>query len=75
MGLAQELVAERAGLSVPAVRRAERGEPKVALDTVLRIAEVLRIDQHMVSSIDPLNHDVGRARAELLKRKRARRSS
>lgn len=74
LGLSQELAAQRAHISVPALRRVERGDPGVSLGTLMKLADVLRVDQHMVKAVDPLNHDLGRARAHMLTRKRAKRS-
>ena len=74
LGLSQEVAAQRAHISVPALRRVEKGDPGVTLGTLMKLADVLRMDQHMVKAIDPLNHDLGRARAHMLMRKRVKKS-
>lgn len=74
LGLSQEIAAQRAHISVPALRRVEKGDPGVSLGILMKLADVLRMDKHVVDAIDPLNHDLGRARAHMLNRKRAKRS-
>ena len=74
LGITQEIAAQRAYLSAPAVRRAERGDPGVSMATFIKLAGVVCMDQFLVEAIDPLNHDLGQARAHMLNRKRAPRS-
>lgn len=71
LGISQEIAAQRAYLSIPAVRRAERGDPGVSMATFIKLASVVGMDQFLVDAIDPLNHDLGQARAHMLHRKRA----
>lgn len=73
LGLSQELAAQRAYISVPALRRVERGDPGVSLGTVMKLADVLHMDEHIIDAVEPLNHDLGRARAHMLGRKRAQK--
>lgn len=74
LGLSQQLAADRARISVPALRRAEKGDPGASLGTIMKLADVLRMDDQILKAVDPLNHDLGRARAHMLSRKRAQRS-
>ncbi|HIX00940.1 MAG TPA: helix-turn-helix transcriptional regulator [Candidatus Nesterenkonia stercoripullorum] len=74
LGLSQQLAADRARISVPALRRVENGDPGVSLGTIMKLTDVLRMDDQIVKAVDPLNHDLGRARAHMLSRKRAQRS-
>jgi len=74
LGITQKIAAQRAYISVPALRRAERGDPGVSMATFISLANVLDMDRFLVEAIDPLNHDLGQARAHMLNRKRAPRS-
>ncbi|MFH5880324.1 helix-turn-helix domain-containing protein [Arthrobacter sp. NA-172] len=74
LGLSQELAADRANLSMPTLRRIERGDTGVRLGSVLALMEVLNLTEQFIQSSDPLSTDLGRARAHLLGRQRARRS-
>lgn len=73
LGITQEIAAQRAYLSTPAVRRAERGDPGTSMGTFIKLANVLNMDELLVDAIDPLNHDLGVARSHMLNRKRAPR--
>lgn len=46
MGLTQEELAKMAGLSTMSIRRYEKGERIITDETLMRIAEVLKIDWH-----------------------------
>lgn len=72
LGLSQELTAERANVSLPALRRIERGDGGVRLGTFLAVAQVLNLTERITGATDPLNTDLGRMRAHLLGRQRAR---
>jgi len=61
--LTQEQVAQRAGVSRSAYVRLERGEPGVSLDVVMRVLTIMRLADSVVEALDPLNTDLGRARA------------
>lgn len=70
LGLPQELVAERANISRSTLIKLERGAG-AKLETFLSVAKVLGIAERLVESTDPLNTDLGRARAFMLSRQRA----
>ncbi len=72
LGLTAEQVSERAGITRDTLRRIENGNPKVGFDAVLRVARALGVLDDLADSVDPLRSELGRARAELLNRKRAR---
>lgn len=72
LGLTAEQVSERAGITRDTLRRLETGNPKVGFDVVLRVARALGVIDALTSALDPLQTDLGRARAALLHRKRAR---
>lgn len=75
LGLSQELAAERADISIPTLRRIERGDPGVRLGSVLALASILGFGERITEAVDPLNTDLGRLRAHTLGRRRAARSS
>ena len=68
-----ELLADRAGISVPTIRRLLR-EGAGSLENYLRVARVLGLLDTAVSASDPLNTDIGRLRADEDTPKRVRRS-
>lgn len=72
LGLTAEQVSERAGISRDTLRKLETGNPTVGFDVVLRVARALGVVDALTGSLDPLQTDLGRARAALLNRKRAR---
>lgn len=67
-----ELLAERANLSVPTVRRL-LNEGAGAFENFLRVARILGLLQGVEDATDPLNTPIGRARAEQDVPKRVRR--
>jgi len=71
-GLTAQQVCERASISLPTLRKLERGDGTVRLDSALQVARALGILDSIVDAADPLRTDLGRARADLLHRKRAR---
>lgn len=71
LGLSQQLAAERADISIPTLRRIERGDSGVRLGSVLALASILGIGERIVEAADPLNTDLGRLRAHTLGRRRA----
>ncbi|MGW9113684.1 helix-turn-helix domain-containing protein [Microbacterium sp. NPDC055683] len=73
-GVSQRLLAERAGISVPALRRVEAGDPGVRFGNVVAVLHALQLADRVVEATDPLSTDVGRLRAHLLGRERAPRS-
>ena len=67
-----DLLAERANLSVPTVRRL-LNEGAGTLENFLRVARILGLLQGVEDATDPLNTPIGRARAEQDVPKRVRR--
>lgn len=67
-----ELLAERANLSVPTVRRL-MNEGAGTFENFLRIARILGLLQGVEDATNPLNTPIGRARAEQDVPKRVRR--
>ena len=57
-----ELLAERAGISVPTVRALLR-EGRGSFENFLRVARILGLLDHAVQATDPLNTPEGRLRA------------
>ena len=68
-----ELLAERANLSVPTVRKL-LNEGSGSFESFLRIARILGMLQNVEDATDPLRTPIGRARAEQDVPKRVRRS-
>jgi transcriptional regulator with XRE-family HTH domain len=64
LGLTAEQVAERAGISRSTLRRLEKGETAVTLETFLNVARVLGQLDRAVEALDPFETDLGRARAD-----------
>lgn len=67
-----ELLAERANLSVPTVRRL-LNEGAGTFENFLRVARILGLLRGVEDATDPLNTPIGRARAEQDVPKRVRR--
>lgn len=67
-----DLLAERANLSVPTVRRL-LNEGAGTFENFLRVARILGLLQGVENATDPLNTPIGRARAEQDVPKRVRR--
>lgn len=67
-----ELLAERANLSVPTVRRL-LNEGAGTFENFLRVARILGLLQGVEDATDPLNTPIGRARAEQDVPKRVRK--
>lgn len=66
--------AERAGISVPTLRLIERGEAhRVGFGAILGLARVYGVEKLLLDGIEPLNTELGVARAALMNRKRASR--
>ncbi len=72
LGLTAEQVAERADITRDTLRKLEHGDPTVGFYVVLRVARSLGILDTLTEALDPLNTDLGRARAGLLNRQRVR---
>ncbi|PQZ87312.1 transcriptional regulator [Arthrobacter sp. MYb227] len=73
LGLSQELVAERANISRSTLIKLEQGSGG-KLETFLNVVKVLGISERLEVAVDPLETDLGRARAYMLNRQRAPRS-
>lgn len=71
LDLSQELVAERAGISAPTLRRIEAGDPGVRFGNVVEVMEVLGLGQRLLDAVEPLNTDLGRLRSASMDRQRA----
>ncbi|GAA2545029.1 transcriptional regulator with XRE-family HTH domain [Neomicrococcus aestuarii] len=69
LGLTQELVAQRAGISRSTLIKLEQGAG-AKLETFLTVAKVLGIADRVQEAVEPLNTDLGRARSRLLGRQR-----
>jgi transcriptional regulator with XRE-family HTH domain len=72
LGLTAEQVAERADVTRDTLRKLEHGDPTVGFHVVLKVARSLGILDSLTGALDPLNTDLGRARAALLSRQRVR---
>lgn len=75
LGLSQKLAAARADISIPTLRRIERGETGVQLGSVLALMNILGLSDRLDEATDPLNTELGKLRAPLLGRQRARKQS
>lgn len=69
-----ELLAERANLSVPTVRKL-LNEGAGSFENFLRVARILGLLEGVERATDPLNTPIGRARAEEDTPQRVRRAS
>ena len=56
-------VAERAGISQGTLHKIEKGDPSVGLSAFLEVLRSLGLLDAFTESLDPLNSDLGRARA------------
>ena len=74
-GLSQEMLAARADLSAQTVRGIENGTGTVSTENLLRVTHVLGLLDGLITSTDPLNSPVGRARANERLPQRVRRSA
>lgn len=70
LGLTTVQVAERADITRDTLRKLEHGDPTVSFHVVLRVARALGVLDTLAQALDPLDTDLGRARAGLLDRKR-----
>jgi len=62
--LTAQQLAERAGVSRSTLSKLENGDSSVGFDVVLRVARALGVLQRLEDSLDPLDTDLGRARAD-----------
>lgn len=72
LGLTAAQVADRADISRDTLRKLEHGDPGVSFHVVLRVARALGILETLTQALEPLDTDLGRARAGQLERKRIR---
>ncbi|WP_454117648.1 helix-turn-helix domain-containing protein [Microbacterium lacticum] len=72
LGLTAQQVSERAGITRDTLRKIEAGDPGVGFGNVAQVLRALGVLDQAVSSIDPLESDIGRLRAGNLTKKRAR---
>ena len=63
-GLTQSQLADRAGVSINALRRLEGADPGVRFGTVLRILRGLGVLEQVSTALDPYASDIGRLRSE-----------
>ena len=55
-------VAERAGISLGTLSKIENGDPSVSLSAFLEVVRSVGLLNSLTAGLDPLNHDLGRAR-------------
>ncbi|BDZ64922.1 helix-turn-helix domain-containing protein [Agromyces mangrovi Wang et al. 2018] len=72
LGLTAAQVADRADVTRDTLRKLETGDSTVGFHVVLRVARALGVLDSFTSAVDPLDTDLGRARAGQLDRKRVR---
>ncbi len=72
--LTAEELSDRAGVSVPTLRRIESGNPGVSFESVARVLLILGRLEALVETTDPYETDLGRARADQVLPQRVRRS-
>ena len=70
--LTAQQLAERAGVSRSTLSKLENGDSSVGFDVVLRVARALGVLQRLEDALDPLDTDLGRARADERLPKRVR---
>lgn len=75
MELTAEELSARAGISAPALRRIESGNPGVSFENVARVLLVLGQLEKTIRATDPYESDLGRAQATRALPKRVRRPS
>jgi len=71
LGLSQELVAARARTTRQTLARLENGDETVGTGVLWAVIDVLGLSQRVMDAVEPLNTDLGRARADKLGRQRA----
>jgi transcriptional regulator with XRE-family HTH domain len=72
LGLTAAQVADRADITRDTLRKLEHGDPSVGFHVVLKTARALGVLDTLTEALDPLRTDLGRARADMLLRKRIR---
>ena len=61
--LTAQQLSERAGVSRSTLSKLENGDSSVGFDVILRVARALGVLQRLEDALDPLDTDLGRARA------------
>jgi len=62
--LTAQQLAERAGVSRSTLSKLENGDSSVGFDVILRVARALGVLERLEDALDPLDTDLGRARAD-----------
>jgi len=75
LNLTAEELSDRAGISAPALRRIETGNPGVSFESVSRVLLVLGRLEPVIRATDPYETDLGRAQASWALPQRVRRSA
>jgi transcriptional regulator with XRE-family HTH domain len=73
LGLTAKQVAERAEISTVTYSKIENGASGASLKNILKVAKALGILEKILTSTDPYETDLGRARADVSLPKRVRR--
>jgi len=55
-------VAQRAGISLGTLSKIEKGDPSVSVAALLEVVRSVGMLDTLTDSLEPLNHDLGRAR-------------
>ena len=55
-------VAQRAGISLGTLSKIENGDPSVSAAAFLEVVRSVGLLDTLIDSLEPLNHDLGRAR-------------
>lgn len=71
-GLTADQVAQRAGISSPTLWKLESGDPGVSLGVFLDVARALGFSDQLLDAVDPLETELGKARAGQALPKRVR---
>jgi transcriptional regulator with XRE-family HTH domain len=74
LGLTQQQVADRAGISRGALVRIEAGDPGPSVDTFFRVLNALHLVDQLTGALDPMKSAVGMARAAEKLPRRVRRT-
>ncbi len=70
--LTAEQVAQRAGISSPTLWKLESGDPGVSIGVFLDVARALGFSDQVLDAVDPLQTELGKARAGQTLPKRVR---